>query len=491
MVRRGQLLDAIGSRERQIAWLQAQQRLDVARLVREDRSGMYARYVADELAMVWRRSPRQCRNRTDSAQVFADFPAVHALIEDGTWLMDHVDAALDTLVGSGLTCDQQQQVLDLVLSRRVHLTPWQIRQAVRTAIVVLFPEHVADQAENAERDRDVRVYDEGPGAASLLASGPAQLVAAMMASLDALARPSTSDDPRTLAQRRFDVLLALVAGEIRPTNWQVHALVELATLQGQDELPADLPGFAPLPAPIAREMAAQGELRRVVVDEQGTLVAVEGRVHRPDLPPDETHPLPQPHPTAPDDAQDEDAGEDAVEDDTGERSDGPVDDEPDEDDLRWYAQHRPLMSDEEPIARTGGRPAYLRPRWSPEGWQHALHRLRTDPFKPLLLESDCYVPPRALKRHVELRDRTCIFPGCPRRASECDKDHLIPFPRGSTSEINLADECDHHHHGKHEYFTVERRPDGTFRWRSPTGVTADRAPRLVLDAHRFRPPRAR
>ncbi|MDP9181424.1 MAG: hypothetical protein M3P04_01445, partial [Actinomycetota bacterium] len=116
--------------------MQAQQRLDLARLVQEDRSGMYARYVADELAMVWRRSPRQCRSRTDSAQVFADFPAVDALVEDGTWLMDHADAALDTLVGSGLTDDQQRQVLDLVLSRRVHLTPWEIRQAVRTGIVV-------------------------------------------------------------------------------------------------------------------------------------------------------------------------------------------------------------------------------------------------------------------------------------------------------------------------------------------------------------------
>ncbi len=440
---------------------------------------MYARYVADELAMVWRRSPRQCRSRTDSAQVFADFPAVDALVEDGTWLMDHADAALDTLVGSGLTDDQQRQVLDLVLSRRVHLTPWEIRQAVRTGIVVLFPEHAADQADEAERDREVRVYDEGPGAASLLASGPAHLVAGMMASLDALARPTGPDDPRTLAQRRFDALLALVAGEIRPAIWQVHALVELATLEGENELPADLPGFAPLPAPIVREMAAQGELRRVVVDEHGTLVAVEGRVHRPDLPPDEpdTQAQPQPATTATADTE----AEDEVEPDI----------EPDEDDLRWYAQHRPVMPDEERTARPGGRPAYLRPRWSPEGWQHALHRLRTDPLKPLQLSSDCYVPPRALKRHLEARDRTCIFPGCPRRASECDKDHLIPFPRGATCEENLASECDHHHHAKHEYLPVERRADGTFRWRSPTGVTADRAPRPVLDAHRFRPPGAR
>jgi hypothetical protein len=520
-IRRGQRLESIRRTEQQIAVLQLQQRLQIAALYREDQAGRYARYVRDELVMVWRRSPRQCQNRIDAALVFADFPAVHALIAAGTWLIDHADAALDTLVGSGLTHEEQQQVLELVLSRRVHLTPWEVRQAVRTAIVVLFPEHAAGQAEKAERDRDVKAYDDAPGAATLVAHGPAHLVAAMMAALDALARPSGSDDQRTLAQRRFDTLLALVCGQITPSNWQVHVLTELATLNGENELPADLPGFAGLPAPVAREIATQGELRRVVIDDDGLLIGVEGRVHRPDLPLDQDAPDSLAHETdvvveevcesafdgmpaidSPDEpAVDEPTvqetpsktplGGPVAEDVTCEaplgeseahREDESADSaEPDEDDLRWYAQHRPLADDE---TRTpgGARPVHLRQRWSPEAWRSALHRIATDPFTPMVLSSDCYVPPPSLQRHLERRDKTCVFPGCPRRADHCDKDHLIPFPRGSTCECNLASECGPHHHAKHEYFSVERLPDGSFRWTSPAGITADRPPRPVLDA---------
>jgi hypothetical protein len=151
--------------------LEVQKRQLIARVYREDRAGMYARYVRDELAMLLRRSPRQCQNAIDAALVFADFPAVHALIGEGIWLVDHADAALDELMRSGLDDLAQRQVLELVLSRRVHLTPWQVRQAVRTAVMVLFPEHVAELAAKKEIDRTVAVYDDGAGA-SLLASGP-------------------------------------------------------------------------------------------------------------------------------------------------------------------------------------------------------------------------------------------------------------------------------------------------------------------------------
>jgi hypothetical protein len=306
----------------------------------------------------------------------------------------------------------------------------------------------------------------------------------MMAALDAIARPSEPADARTLAQRRFDTLLALVCGQITPSNWQVHVLTELATLTGENELPADLPGFAPLPAPVAREVASQGQLRRVVVHEQGTLVRVDGRVHRPDLPPE---PAPEPAPAAaPDDTnQDRQQSplhrpEPAAEHGNDEEA------EPGEDDLRWYAQHRPLEPDET-RSTVGARPVHLRRRWTTEAWQRALHRIATDPLDPTPLRSDCYVPPPTLKRHLERRDKTCIFPGCPRRAELCDKDHLIPYPRGATCETNLAAECDHHHHAKHEYFTVQRLPDGTFRWHSPTGLHTDRSPQPVLDAWTYKP----
>ncbi|HYN56266.1 MAG TPA: DUF222 domain-containing protein [Motilibacterales bacterium] len=84
-----------------------------------------------------------------------------------------------------------------------------------------------------------------------------------------------------------------------------------------------------------------------------------------------------------------------------------------------------------------------------------------------------YRPPAALARHVHLRDGTCRFPGCTVPATECDLDHLIPFPTGPTSAENLHSLCRRHHGLKHEgSWTVEPAPGSRLRWTSPQGATA-------------------
>ncbi|HUR52198.1 MAG TPA: hypothetical protein VMZ11_08755, partial [Mycobacteriales bacterium] len=474
--RRAQRLEAVRVREHQIARLQTEQRLELARLATEDLAGLNARYVADELALLWRRSPRQARNRLDAAQLFAAFPAVHALVGDGTWLLDHADAVLEELAGSGLDQAPQQEVLELVLSRRVARTPWELRAAVRTAIVVLFPAHAADRAEKAQADRRVRMHPEAPGAASLHVSGPAPAIAAMFASLDALSFPPAPEDARPVEARRFDALYELVCGRARPGQWQAQVLVGMATVQGGDELPAEIPGLGPIPARQAREIVAGAHLRRVVVDQaSGRLHAVDEHVHRPDLPAAAV-----PAAVAVQHGRD-DAHAEPVE---------PDPDAPNAQDLAWAEAHtdRDLLYGhlqqphraEESAAPTAAL-VHLSWQWSATALTEALSRIRIDPVRPLDLHTDRYAVPARLKRHLVLRDRTCVFPGCSRKAQQCDKDHLLPWPRGSTSEANLASECEHHHQGKHDCLTVDRLPDGTFRWSTPSGITADTPPRPVLD----------
>jgi hypothetical protein len=83
-----------------------------------------------------------------------------------------------------------------------------------------------------------------------------------------------------------------------------------------------------------------------------------------------------------------------------------------------------------------------------------------------------YRPPAALDRHVRLRDGTCRFPGCAVPATECDLDHLVPFPTGSTSAENLHALCRRHHRLKHEGgWRVEAAGNG-LRWTSPQGARA-------------------
>ena len=53
---------------------------------------------------------------------------------------------------------------------------------------------------------------------------------------------------------------------------------------------------------------------------------------------------------------------------------------------------------------------------------------------------DQYLPNPAMRRFVQKRDGTCRFPGCPRNATGCEPDHIIPFSAGGPTAIwNLVD----------------------------------------------------
>lgn len=98
-----------------------------------------------------------------------------------------------------------------------------------------------------------------------------------------------------------------------------------------------------------------------------------------------------------------------------------------------------------------------------------------------------YDVPDVIREHLELRDRTCVFPHCDRPAWHTQKDHIQPFDAGGpTSTENLASLCQHHHnlktHVGWSYFVVE---PGVFLWRSPHGYVflRDRHGALDLTAH--------
>ena len=121
----------------------------------------------------------------------------------------------------------------------------------------------------------------------------------------------------------------------------------------------------------------------------------------------------------------------------------------------------------------------------------AWHRLLTHPLTGVVLDHDrtVYAVPRDLRRLVELRDSTCRFPGCRRRAESCDLDHTVSWQDGgSTAEHNLAALCRRHHRVKHRAghlgrWSLRRVPDGpgdgsaalsghtaVLEWKSPGGL---------------------
>lgn len=82
--------------------------------------------------------------------------------------------------------------------------------------------------------------------------------------------------------------------------------------------------------------------------------------------------------------------------------------------------------------------------WHPDAtWR----RLVTDPMTGTVLDvgTTRYRPPSPLARYVRARDVTCRWPGCATLASQCDLDHTVPYPVGSTSATNLVCLCRRHH----------------------------------------------
>jgi hypothetical protein len=78
----------------------------------------------------------------------------------------------------------------------------------------------------------------------------------------------------------------------------------------------------------------------------------------------------------------------------------------------------------------------------------------------------------ALARHVQVRDRTCIGPGCERAARRSDLDHTRDHGRGgNTVEDNIGPGCWRHHPDKDRGWKLTQPEPGLFVWISPLGRT--------------------
>jgi hypothetical protein len=96
------------------------------------------------------------------------------------------------------------------------------------------------------------------------------------------------------------------------------------------------------------------------------------------------------------------------------------------------------------------------------------------------LTAQVYKVPADIREQVQLRDRTCVFPGCARPARRCDVDHIIAYDHdadaegrpqpGPTTTSNLACLCRFHHRLKtHSPWHYRMTAPGVFEWTSPHG----------------------
>jgi hypothetical protein len=120
-------------------------------------------------------------------------------------------------------------------------------------------------------------------------------------------------------------------------------------------------------------------------------------------------------------------------------------------------------------ARKGPGPGCTGIRWAAH-LKDRLQFLETSPCGHSR-QSAAYTPPYRLRHLVEIRQRTCSFPGCRRAARRCDLDHTVPFDQGGpTCECNLAPLCRRHHQAKQApSWHLHQHQPGVMTWRLPGG----------------------
>jgi len=273
----------------------------------------------------------------------------------------------------------------------------------------------------------------------------------------------------------------------------VNVTIALPTLLGLDDNPAELTGYGPIPAQIARDLATSPDstLRRLVTDPlTGALLGTDGHPH-PAL---STNPLnalnPLPATTPPPGARSTPPAPTGCASPTGSVSVSPTGSvSPGADAIRATDPSCADPGRADPGRADPGRadpsPADSSPADSSTGQSPAPATATPAPPAPqcevAAAGGGSYRPPAWMARHVTARDTRCTAPGCRQPAHRCDIDHIRPWPTGPTCPCNLHPLCRRHHRMKQAPgWSVRRDPDGTTTWTTPTGLatTTDAEPVL-------------
>jgi hypothetical protein len=157
-------------------------------------------------------------------------------------------------------------------------------------VLAVEPETAAERAKQAHADRTLAWWARDDGMAELRLVGSAADVSTIFNVADAIAKQARADGPKqgepgwvSIDALRSDALVAVItqgAAIVRPPA--VNVTVDLPTLLGLQDNPAELAGYGPIPAPLARTLAADGRWRRMILDPQtGDLLDLGHTAYKP------------------------------------------------------------------------------------------------------------------------------------------------------------------------------------------------------------------
>ena len=419
---------------------------------------------------------RAAKDKLVWAHTLGSFPQVAEALELG--VVDVSKARAICKEAMTAPAGAVQQVADLGLALVPQKTPPQLRRALRAAVLGLDPAAAQERAKQARADRRVEFRVLPDAMAEISAILPATDAMAVKTALDALARTTGTDDPRTFDQRRADYLASIFhaicdAGEapLHPSHIGELTQTEAASQDSPETVATREPGNVS-DVPDAGSTPAGRETPEVAsaLGAGGTPAAANplGAGCAPTVG------------STP-------AGTDGTEPHPVWRR------------LATTQRHRAhlhvtvgagtlLGLDDHPgeLAGYGPIPADTARMVAGDATWRAL---LTDPTSGTVtaVGEKSYRPGAVLVRTVTARDRTCTFLGCSRPAHQCDIDHRIPFDSRrpaaeQTCAHNLHALCRFHHNLKtrHGWSTTFDADSGVTTWASPLGTRHERHPESPL-----------
>lgn len=279
-------LGTIRDLERQIARLQGEQLCEIAALVRraeqQAAEDTIRAKVHDRVADARRSAYAQVgltlgvAERTGDARVDEALDLTERLsdtlfaVHRGTITLAKARALAESTIG--LSEEETALVEARVLPKAAGLTPGALRRTARREALRVNKDAARKRAKAARAARTVELRPGTDGMCTLAAVLPLEEAVAVFGVVDTLAQAAkTALDPadrRGIGALRADALVDLV---LRPgaqdrVSYDLAVVVPAGTLLGLGDEPGHLPGHGPIPADLARELAADATWRRLLTD---------------------------------------------------------------------------------------------------------------------------------------------------------------------------------------------------------------------------------
>jgi hypothetical protein len=465
-----QLSELLTEQYRQLAYQQAQVWAVMAEIAHRDPMAgvpLAERWSAerifesgvDEIRAQLLFTRRSARRELENADAVVSSPRVFAALTAG--LLDRARAIVLAEGCLDLTDAQTTTVLDRLLPEAGRLTTSQLAERLARLAIALDPAWAERRYRQAVRERKVVGYLNPDGSAVVSGQNlPADQAAAGCNRVDALADAAKrSGAVAKIDQLRAEVFLGLLDGSLHglsetdivaelvrryplpldgsepaldvADNLQpavgvargMHLRVELGTLLGLDEHPGEIAGWGPVPASVARTIAARqrrGQWQFAIVDDEGQHLFDGISRRRP-------------------------AAGNAI------------------------SEGRGIVELHVSVSLLSERDLSLQ---HPE-WAGVLADLADQYAQQRPIEQDpaARFPGRPLRRRMQIRFQRCLFAGCRRPAVDCDADHRKDYARGGRTDAeNIAPGCRHDHELKTTGgWRLVRKDERTFVWISPLG----------------------